>query len=126
MRVRVVGDASLGWLDAVQLWGAPVEAFISQGGNCKHLVDNLYPDVYVAPLAAGLRMVPHGSWDGVAVSTVKTTEDALKLRELIKVWKPAFVLVTGHACISQSKFNQWFDLSNEGYEHTLQHFHYDR
>ena len=56
VRVRVVGDASLGWLDAVQLWGASVEAFVCHGGNIKHLVENHYPDVYVAPMAAAMHL----------------------------------------------------------------------
>jgi hypothetical protein len=38
VRLRVFGDASLGWLDAAMLWGASVEIFVCHGGNVKHLV----------------------------------------------------------------------------------------
>lgn len=49
VRVRLFGECSLGWLDALMLWGASVEVFVCQGGNVKHLIDLLYPDVHVAP-----------------------------------------------------------------------------
>lgn len=51
VRVRIIGSSSLGWLDSFILWGACVEVFVCQGGNVKHLIESLYPGVYVAPLS---------------------------------------------------------------------------
>ena len=59
VRVRVVGGVSIGWLDALILWGASVEVFVCQEGNVKHLVKDLYPDVYIAPLAEAAETPPH-------------------------------------------------------------------
>eukprot|EP00956_Cyclotella_meneghiniana_P001321 scaffold1440_cov23-Cyclotella_meneghiniana.AAC.2 len=121
VRVRVVGDASLGWLDAAQLWGASVEAFVCHGGNIKHLVENHYPDVYVAPMTTAMHLLPHRSWDGIAIGTIENQEDACTFRELVKAWMPAVVIMTGHCSISRSKFHEWTDLSMDGYEHTSLH-----
>lgn len=121
MKVRVVGDASLGWLDAVELWGASVEGVISQRGNIKHLVETLYSDVYVAPLADGLRMLPHRSWNGIVLSTIETVDDAIMLTELVETWGPAIVLTAGHSSISRPKFHEWTNLADIGYEGKVQH-----
>ena len=106
-----VGDASLGWLEALQLWGASVELFVSQGGNIKHLIEKLYPDVHVAPLARSVAVLPYRNWDGLAVGTVECEEDANTFKKLVEAWGPALVITAdGHGSISRSKFHQWTDL----------------
>ena len=121
VRVRVIGDASLGWLDAMKLWGASIEVFVSQGGNTKHLIENLYPDVYIAPREAALRMLPHRAWDGLVVGTLESDQDACLAREIILAWCPSIVILTGHQSVSRPRFHRWTDLSHDGYEHTTQH-----
>ena len=121
VRVRVVGEASLGWLEALQLWGASVEVFVCQGGNIKHLIERLYPDVHVAPLAQSLEILPYHSWDGLALGTISSESDAQDFKSLIKAWDPSLVIMSGHASISRSKFHQWTDLKEMGYERTASH-----
>jgi hypothetical protein len=89
VRVRIFGSASLGWLDSFNLWGACIETFVCQGGNVKHLLESLYPDIYVTSLATATQMPPHGLWDGILVATVHTTyEEGADLMQLISIWRP--------------------------------------
>eukprot|EP00956_Cyclotella_meneghiniana_P030545 scaffold77143_cov87-Cyclotella_meneghiniana.AAC.2 len=76
VRVRLFGEASLGWLDISMLWGACVELFVCQGGNAKHLTERLYPDVHIASLAEALTVPPYRSWDGVLISTIRNELEA--------------------------------------------------
>ena len=121
VRVRVVGNGSLGWLDAAQLWGASVEVFVGHGGNIKHLVESLYPDVYVAPVVDARALLPHRSWDGIMVGTIKDGEDAMVFMDLVKTWLPALVIVASHGSTSRSEFHKWTNLGLEGYEYKSQH-----
>ena len=120
VRARVFGEASLGWLDALRLWGASVEVFVTKGGSVKHLVDKLYPDVFTTPHAEALKMPPH-RWDGLMVGTVETEADANAAKQLVRAWHPSFVIMSCHHTISRPKARRWMDLADLGYQHTTQH-----
>lgn len=83
VKVRVVGGALIGWLDALQLWGASVEVFVCQGGNVKHLVEDLYPDVFIAPLAEAADMPSHRGWDGILFATIDKEEASQHVATLV-------------------------------------------
>ena len=103
VRVRVMGGASIGWLDALMLWGASVEVFVCQGGNVKHLVESLYPDVYIAPLAEAAEMPPHRGWDGILFATLDNEEASQHATTLVERWRPsAIVLANGGLWVQES------------------------
>ena len=77
VRVRIVGGASLGWLEAAELWGACVEAIVTRGGNINHLCNEIYSDVLIASPSIGLAMSSmRGQWDGVLMCTVFSDQEA--------------------------------------------------
>ena len=122
VRVRIYGSASLGWLDSFMLWGACVEVFVCHGGNVKHLVESLYPDVYVAPLAKATKLPPHRPpWDGVLATTISSDEEAKELYALAELWRPTVILIATHKHVSRKKFDSWLPFVNLQYGHMLRH-----
>jgi len=118
VRVRVFGKQSLGWLDTAMLWGACVEMFVCQGGNVKHLIEQLYHDVHIAPLAEALEVPPHRSWDGVLLATIGNQTEGDHLEALIKKWRPLVVVIASHhQCISRATFDKLTDYGELGYDH---------
>jgi hypothetical protein len=127
VRVRVLGNASLGWIDSFILWGACVELFICQGGNVRHLVEQLYPDTYIAPLDRALCMPPFHGWDGILAATLSSSEEANQLRDAVKAWRPMLVLITSHGSVSRKAFTQWLPFEDLHYAHHIQHrCHHDK
>lgn len=121
VRVRVVGGASIGWLDALRLWGASVEVFVCQGGNVKHLVEDLYPDVFIAPLVEAADMPPHRGWDGILFATLDTEEASQHVATLVERWRPSTLILAAHKDVSRHTFYKWIDFSDLGYEFKSQH-----
>jgi hypothetical protein len=119
VRVRLFGNRALGWLDAVELWGASVEVFVLGGGNVKHLIDQIYPEVYVAPLPQAVRMPPYGDWDGLLLGTLGEEEDAQNFKQLLKAWRPWLVLIVVHHSVSRRRFNNWINHDVVGYNFVL-------
>ena len=107
VRTRVVGAASLGWLDMVMLWGTCVEAFVCEGGNVKHLVEQLYPDVYIPSPRQAEHMPPHGSCDGLLLGTIANQQDAEICAKLIGKWLPSVVILAVHGTVSRRAFSAW-------------------
>eukprot|EP00956_Cyclotella_meneghiniana_P021773 scaffold40171_cov59-Cyclotella_meneghiniana.AAC.2 len=118
VRVRLFGEASLGWLDISMLWGACVELFVCQGGNAKHLTERLYPDVHIASLAEALTVPPYRSWDGVLISTIRNELEAQELHSLAGKWGPLVIIIATHTgSISRPSFDKWTDYADLGYAH---------
>ena len=119
VRVRLFGESSLGWLDTALLWGACVEVFVCQGGIVKHLVELLYPDVHIAPLAESLTMPPNREWDGVLIATISTKSEADHLRRLVERWGPLVVIIAAHPKkISKASFDKWTSYQDLRYTHS--------
>ncbi len=118
VRVQVLGSGSIwgGWI-LLSFWGACVEAYICHGGNVKHLIDSLYPGVYVAPLDHTLRMPPHHSGDGVLAGTISSEEELDHFSQLIRSWAPSIVLATFHHHFPR-RFQQRLQLKKLRYHHT--------
>ena len=107
VRTRVVGAASLGWLDMVMMWGTSVEAFVCKGGNVKHLVEQLYPDVYIPSPSHAEHMPLHGSWDGLLLGTIADQQDAEICAKLIGKWHPSVVILSVHGTVPRRAFTVW-------------------
>jgi hypothetical protein len=117
----VFGDASLGWLDAAMLWGASVEIFVCHGGNVKHLVGQLYPDVFVAPMATAVELPPHHCWDGLLVGTLSGAEDGNMLAKRMESWRPGIFVISCLAAISRRELHRLTDFTHLGYSSITQH-----
>jgi hypothetical protein len=126
VRVRVVGVSSLGWVDAFILWCACVEAFICQGGNVRHLVEQLYPDTYIAPLDKALCIPPLHGWDGILAGTLLTQDDADHFRQLVKAWRPTLVLITSHSSLPRKTLNKWLLFQDLQYIHFAHACHHEK
>ena len=118
VRVRVVGDASLGWLDSMELWGACVELFVCHGGNVKHLVERLYPDVYIAPVAESIQIPPHRCWNGLLVGTLSSEKDAEEVMTLIDAWRPSVFVLACHRSMSRRELHRVFNPKSLGHDYT--------
>ena len=123
VRVRVVGDASLGWLDSMELWGACVELFVCHGGNVKHLAERLYPDVYIAPVAESVQIPPHRCWNGLLAGTLSSEQDAIEVMTLIDAWRPAVFILACHCTMSRRQVHRVFNPKSLGndYDHVEQY-----
>ena len=122
VRVRLFGVSSLGWLDTARLWGTCVEVFVCQGGIVKHLVEQLYPDVHIAPLAEALEIPPYRCWDGVLLATIDNQSEADQLHLLVEKWRPQVIIIATHAGrTSKSVFERRTNYHDMGYTYPIQY-----
>ena len=91
VRVRVVGQHSLGWLESAWLWGSSVEAFVGGGSGVTRLISILYPDVFFCSAYKAQYMLPHGAWVGAQLTTIRDDADAALNFRLAEAWRPSWI-----------------------------------
>ena len=85
VRVRVVGNGSLGWAEAAIAWGAELEAVVASG-RCKEVARHVrLPDCLLSLSEAlelshtglySVRVSDHPEWGGAMFATVRTDEES--------------------------------------------------
>jgi hypothetical protein len=106
VRVRVFGDAALGWLDAAMSWGASVETMICGRGKIGHLANILYPSVPITPPADAARLPPRSVWDGILLATVASEKDVDTLLGIVDHSHPLCVVVAAHPSLPRGVFER--------------------
>ena len=92
--VRVVGEHSFAWVEATNLWGAKLEAFVRVSDLPKYIREVFDLPIAVTPDEAA-RLPPLGvPWDGLMVGTVRDQQDADILHQCHRAWQPSVTLVT--------------------------------
>ena len=96
LRVRVVGNSSYPWAEAVHLWGRKIEAVV---------VDNLQVITFLKQhcnlkptyIQQAVALPPLGPWNDYLFATLVTPKDVDWFNRLFVKWKPkqAFVMLHG-------------------------------
>ena len=103
--MRIVGNSSLGWLEAAVLWGANIQVFVCGNDNLTQVIRRSYPHTQV-PLSHDCRTHKQpNDWDGILLATLSiATQDATMIRDAIQKWRPKVLAVTCPLTISRKEF----------------------
>ena len=92
IRVRIVGERSLGWTEAALGWGAVVEA-ITHNTFANGLVTSILSHPPSISVSQATRLPPRDSWCGILCSTCDTDQDFTTTFDLFKRWEPSIALI---------------------------------
>ncbi len=91
----------MGWVEAVEAWGAEVE------GVVVHLPDN-FKDIRqrfsITPTTTpqdAPHLLPLGPWDGCMLANIAMPQDSLLVSSLFKRWHPAISILSTHSLLSR-------------------------
>ena len=73
VRVRVVGNSSLGWLELADSWGARVEAVVHERTE-EPAVYRRFDYLTRINITAAFELPPRAPWDGLVLGTVTSTQ----------------------------------------------------
>eukprot|EP00804_Cyclotella_cryptica_P003479 CCRYP_002110-RA/>CCRYP_002110-RA protein AED:0.51 eAED:0.17 QI:0/0/0/1/0/0/5/0/1273 len=106
VQVVVIGWPSLAWVEAAELWGASVEAFIVQKRNKDNvLTHQLFPTI---PILTPPRLYPpvhNRDWSGALLATIDSSEDTSLVARCIDAWNPTHVILAVHGDTSRREAN---------------------
>ena len=113
VKIRVVGNCSLGWSEAAASWGGTVEALVLRG-NSKLISDSLnhLPEPCDREHAVGLPPVGV-PWDGIMCSTIGSDSEARDVIVLFRVWRPLIAIITASSRLSPSQVGRLKSLLHE-------------
>ena len=116
VRIRIVGQHSLGWLEAAWLWGCSVEAFVAKEDRVTRLLKQIYPDVYHCLPSQAHHMLPHSPWVGAYLTTIRDDADAALNLRLVERWKPSWIVVAFQSSTTQKQRTKWAPYYDCGYK----------
>lgn len=94
VKVRIVGDASFGWLEGAIKWGCHVEIFVCSRVKISQKSKELYPGIDVVTPSKAAKMQPrHGKWEGIVLSTIDSKDQWDAVVSLLNEWKPSMCLI---------------------------------
>ncbi len=94
MYVRVVGENSFVWVEAVGLWGATVEPVVLEDKLLPKELRQTFNDPPVIPRDAALKLPPvGGAWSGIMFATIQDKSDAALIGTFLTAWQPATVVL---------------------------------
>ena len=102
VRIRIVGSSSIGWVEAVEAWGAEVEAVVV---SLPDIFKDIRGKLSFTPITTphdALHLLPLGAWDGCMFATIITPEDSQLVSSLFKRWRPAIAVLSTHSSISRA------------------------
>jgi hypothetical protein len=99
VRVRVVGSTFMGWVEALEAWGAELEAIVVDTPDKFKDIRWLLSITPTTTLQAAHAMLPLGPWDGCMVTNLQTPRDSRLASSLFKHWHPANVILLIHLLI---------------------------
>ncbi len=101
VRVCVVGLGLMGWVEAVEAWGAEVESVVVQiPDDFKDIMQKLSITLITTPEDA-LCLSPLGPWDGCMLANIATPQDSCLVWSLFKRWHPAIAILLTHLSVSR-------------------------
>jgi hypothetical protein len=96
-----VGSLSMGWVKAVEAWGAEVEAVVVHlPDNFKDIRQRISITSTTTPQDA-LHLLPLGPWDGCMLANIAMPQDSLPVASLFKRWHPAIASLLTHSSLSR-------------------------
>jgi hypothetical protein len=102
VRVRVVGLTSLGWVEALEAWGAAVEAVVVHSTDEFKDIRRLLTLMPATTPQDAHQLLPLGPWDGCMLANLATPKDSELVASLFKQWCPAIAILWVHLLISRS------------------------
>ena len=102
VKVRIVGSASLAWVQVLEEWGAHVEAVVEDIPQSlkdfRRLVTSTAPPITTSQ---ALVLEPRGPWDGCMFAHVQFPKDTFLVATLFKRWRPAIVIISLRASMTR-------------------------
>ena len=102
VRVRVVGDRSLGWLEVAEGWGARIDAVVHGRKPCP-VLEQKFSHVTRIDSDTAYHLPPRDAWDGVLLATMGEEEDAALIRRLLGRWKPRVAIMAVPSLASRTQ-----------------------
>ena len=106
VRVRVVGDRSLGWLEVAEGWGARIDAVVHGRKPCP-VLEQKFSHVTRIDSDTAYHLPPRDAWDGVLLATMGEEEDAALIRRLLGRWKPRVAIMAVPSLASRTQRRLW-------------------
>ncbi len=102
MRIRVVGESSLGWVETLEAWGALVGAVVVDNPDSSKDIRGLVTSTTTTTSHNAYLLQLIGPWDGCMFANLTTTQDSEMVANLFKQWRPAIVVLLVHASLSRN------------------------
>lgn len=103
VRVRIVGDASFGWLELAMAWGAQVEAAVFKTARVKELAQALNLQAPIYSYQEAVALPPHRAWNGLILTTILSESDQQLVSKYLTTWKPQAVMVALSGMLSRKE-----------------------
>lgn len=100
VKVRVVGNSSVSWVDAVSKWGGELQAVVVDNSQVTRFIKQNYRCPVLDPSQAR-KHPPHEPWHGIAFATVRTLKDRLLIADLFEAWLPGEFVIVAHGSLSR-------------------------
>ena len=119
VRVRVVGGASLAWVEAAEAWGCGVEAVVVGSSRELSEVIHLVSLSTTTTVSEALLLPPVSNWNGLLLSTVCSAEDAALVFRMFENWQPWIAIVAFPSDFTRRKMAALIPAINSKYSRRL-------
>jgi hypothetical protein len=102
VRARVVGESSLGWVEALEAMGVWVEVAVVDSPDSSKDIRSLVTSTTTTTSHDAYLLQPIEPWDGCMFANLTTTQDSEMVANLFKQWRPAIVVLLVHASLSRN------------------------
>ena len=106
VRVRVVGDRSLGWIEVAEGWGARIEAVV-HGPKARTVLERYFSHLTRIDVATAYHLPPREPWNGLVFATMGDEEDAEMLHHLLGRWNPLITIIAVPSHVSRTRRRKW-------------------
>jgi hypothetical protein len=101
VRVQVVGWTSMGWVEALEAWGAMVKAVVVHSTDEFKDIRRLLTLTPITTSQDAHQLLPLGPWDGCMLANLATLKNSELVSSLFKQWQPAIAILLVHLLMSR-------------------------
>ena len=119
VRVRGVGESSVGWAEAAESWGAALEAVVVGSNRQFNEVIRILTTATPITIAKAFRLHIVRKWEGILAASILTLDDAVLVAELFQKWRPAVALISLPGNLNQREAVKLLPPSRNEYTRTM-------
>jgi hypothetical protein len=120
VKVRVIGDCSLGWVEVAEGWGARIDAVVFGAKPCQ-VLRRRFSHLTRIDFTSAMNLCVRKPWDGIVFATVKDAEAADAVRKLVERWRPLITVLAVPSCVPRSRWRPWVQGLGHAQRWTVRH-----